>query len=401
MIPNCGNSIGRSPYSFANQHAAPRVSDENHSASRTLTTNHPSVTGASPKPASSSLASSTRQILSVDAAAVSSAPAPHTPSDSWTAAVSSRALARRKNAFRCRERTDEAVGAQTSSTWAGQTCGSRAAEAPTRTCSRTVGRRVGRHWSTRSEQKCDTGAPTRVQPCAHTSWPTFPRRGAQHGWVPRSEPSGLGLRLRQEVAKRMARQPRRGVGAALNPRRALPVERAARVEVVNRELSRGRSAPAVRTLVRRVSGACGRSAPSGGRASRRGKWRRTSAPESRRASRSCGDRRSQPRCAHEPNGPFSKATRPTPIGAAVRPWSSGGAGAAAGVTRDGPESREDSRDDRVAVKAPHVGPRPRRVRSRRGRGLHGRLATSPSLSPSIVDKTETMKSIVSSSSPIQ
>jgi hypothetical protein len=38
-----------SPYSFANQHAAPLVSDENHSASRTLTTNQPSVTGASPE----------------------------------------------------------------------------------------------------------------------------------------------------------------------------------------------------------------------------------------------------------------------------------------------------------------------------------------------------------------
>src|SRR6266550_4014525 len=51
LIPSCANSIGGSPYSFANQHAAPLVSEENHSASRTLTTNHPSVTGASPGPA--------------------------------------------------------------------------------------------------------------------------------------------------------------------------------------------------------------------------------------------------------------------------------------------------------------------------------------------------------------
>src|SRR4051794_5539814 len=65
LIPSCGNSIGGSPYSLANQHAAPLVSEENHSASRTLTTNQPSVTGASPEPASSSLASFTQQILAV------------------------------------------------------------------------------------------------------------------------------------------------------------------------------------------------------------------------------------------------------------------------------------------------------------------------------------------------
>src|SRR3954469_3173078 len=67
LIPNCGNSIGGSPYSLANQHAAPLVSEENHSASRTLTTNQPSVTGASPELASSSLASLTNQILAVQA----------------------------------------------------------------------------------------------------------------------------------------------------------------------------------------------------------------------------------------------------------------------------------------------------------------------------------------------
>src|SRR2546430_8541293 len=71
LIPSCGNSIGGSPYSFANQHAAPLVSEENHSASRTLTTNQPSVTGASPEPASSSLASLTQQILAVQTTGVS------------------------------------------------------------------------------------------------------------------------------------------------------------------------------------------------------------------------------------------------------------------------------------------------------------------------------------------
>src|SRR6185437_9662332 len=74
LIPNWANSIGDSPYSLANQHAAPLVCDENHSASRTLTTNQPSVTGASPEPASSSLASFTQQILAVQATAVAPAP---------------------------------------------------------------------------------------------------------------------------------------------------------------------------------------------------------------------------------------------------------------------------------------------------------------------------------------
>src|SRR5438477_12362152 len=75
LIPSCANSIGGAPYSLANQHAAPLVSEENHSASRTLTPNQPSVTGASPEPASSSLASFTQQILAVQATAVSPAPA--------------------------------------------------------------------------------------------------------------------------------------------------------------------------------------------------------------------------------------------------------------------------------------------------------------------------------------
>src|SRR2546423_9982718 len=74
LIPSCANAIGDSPYALANQHAAPLVSEENHSASRTLTTNQPSVTGASPEPASSSLASFTQQILAVQATAVSPGP---------------------------------------------------------------------------------------------------------------------------------------------------------------------------------------------------------------------------------------------------------------------------------------------------------------------------------------
>src|SRR3954453_15788901 len=74
LIPSCANSIGGAPYSLANQHAAPLVSEENDSASRTLQTNQPSVTGASPEPASSSLASFTDQILAAQATAISLGP---------------------------------------------------------------------------------------------------------------------------------------------------------------------------------------------------------------------------------------------------------------------------------------------------------------------------------------
>lgn len=63
LIPSCANSIGGSPYSLSNQHAAPLVSENHHSASRTLTTNQPSVTGASPEPLSSSCAWGTESIL--------------------------------------------------------------------------------------------------------------------------------------------------------------------------------------------------------------------------------------------------------------------------------------------------------------------------------------------------
>src|SRR3954452_10643458 len=71
LIPSCANSTGGSPYSFANQHAAPLDSEENHSASRTLTTKQPSVTGASPEPPSSSLASFTSRILALHQTPVS------------------------------------------------------------------------------------------------------------------------------------------------------------------------------------------------------------------------------------------------------------------------------------------------------------------------------------------
>src|SRR4051794_20956365 len=71
LIPSCANSTGGSPYSFANQHAPPLDSEENHSASRTLTTNQPSVTGASPEPPSSSLASFTSRILALHQARLS------------------------------------------------------------------------------------------------------------------------------------------------------------------------------------------------------------------------------------------------------------------------------------------------------------------------------------------
>ena len=50
MIPSWSNSTGASPYSFSNAQRAPLVSADNHSASRALTTNHPSVTGVSPEP---------------------------------------------------------------------------------------------------------------------------------------------------------------------------------------------------------------------------------------------------------------------------------------------------------------------------------------------------------------
>src|SRR3954462_1290690 len=64
LIATWANSTGGSPYSLSKAHLAPLVSDVHHSASRTLTTNQPSVTGVSPDPASSSRASCTGAILS-------------------------------------------------------------------------------------------------------------------------------------------------------------------------------------------------------------------------------------------------------------------------------------------------------------------------------------------------
>src|SRR5512133_2193198 len=62
LIPNWANSTGGSPYSFSKAHLAPLLSENHHSASRTLTTNQPWVTGASPDPKSSSCASGTDTI---------------------------------------------------------------------------------------------------------------------------------------------------------------------------------------------------------------------------------------------------------------------------------------------------------------------------------------------------
>ena len=63
LIPSWANSTGGSPYSFSKAHLAPLVSVNHHSASRTLTTNQPWVTGVSPDPKSSSCASGTDAIL--------------------------------------------------------------------------------------------------------------------------------------------------------------------------------------------------------------------------------------------------------------------------------------------------------------------------------------------------
>src|SRR3954470_22081867 len=56
-MPRWANSTGGAPYSFSKAHLAPRLSANHHSASRTLTTNQPSLTGVSPDPESSSRAS--------------------------------------------------------------------------------------------------------------------------------------------------------------------------------------------------------------------------------------------------------------------------------------------------------------------------------------------------------
>src|SRR5262245_41097350 len=61
-MPSSGNPTGGSPYSFSQAHLAPLPSVTHHSASRTLTTNQPSVTGVSPDPESSSRASGTTRL---------------------------------------------------------------------------------------------------------------------------------------------------------------------------------------------------------------------------------------------------------------------------------------------------------------------------------------------------
>src|SRR6185295_4230229 len=63
LIPSWANSTGGSPYSLSKAHLAPLVSANHHSASRTLTTNQPWMTGVSPDPKSSSCASGTDAIL--------------------------------------------------------------------------------------------------------------------------------------------------------------------------------------------------------------------------------------------------------------------------------------------------------------------------------------------------
>src|SRR3954452_722587 len=90
-MPSCGNSRGGAPaggYSHSNAHRAPLRSEVHHSASRTFTTNQPSVTGARPEPKSSSRASATARVYP-RARALSGADHPH--------ALAGRAEARRRN----------------------------------------------------------------------------------------------------------------------------------------------------------------------------------------------------------------------------------------------------------------------------------------------------------------
>ena len=68
LIPSCANSIGDSPYSLANQQAAPLVSVEADSGSGTLTTNQPSVRKARRR-------WTVRAVVAVAAVAVASASA--------------------------------------------------------------------------------------------------------------------------------------------------------------------------------------------------------------------------------------------------------------------------------------------------------------------------------------
>src|SRR5438034_4286344 len=66
-MPSCGNPASR----LSKEHSEPDgcfspFSDVNHSASRTFTTNQPSAAGARPEPESSSRASGTARLYSVD-----------------------------------------------------------------------------------------------------------------------------------------------------------------------------------------------------------------------------------------------------------------------------------------------------------------------------------------------
>src|SRR6478735_1004787 len=63
FTPNWANSTGGSPYSLSKAHLAPLLSANHHSASCTLTTNQPWVTGVSPDPKSSSCARGMDPIL--------------------------------------------------------------------------------------------------------------------------------------------------------------------------------------------------------------------------------------------------------------------------------------------------------------------------------------------------
>src|SRR4051794_16184645 len=58
LMPSCGNDTSW----LSNPHPEPNVLDNHHSASRTFTTNQPSLAGARPEPESSSRASSTGRV---------------------------------------------------------------------------------------------------------------------------------------------------------------------------------------------------------------------------------------------------------------------------------------------------------------------------------------------------
>jgi hypothetical protein len=67
LIPNCGNSTGESPYSFANQHAAPLVTEVEPLGVVHVDDEPALRDGASPEPASSSRASVKNRSLTAQA----------------------------------------------------------------------------------------------------------------------------------------------------------------------------------------------------------------------------------------------------------------------------------------------------------------------------------------------